>query len=98
MCGVILTENQLETGRKTSITTAVKKISTRVRLESKRRDQVRICKTRRGHGGGQEYHGLRDPCRRVSGLNRILSTLPLKPNTGKVSPLSWFEPGGLTGG
>lgn len=97
MCGVIITENQLETGRKTYTTTAVKKDPHESGRKG-REDQVRICNSRRGHGRGQEYHGLRDPSTRVSGLNHILSTLALKPSTGKMSPLSWFEPGGLTGG
>ena len=68
-----------------------KKAQHGIRYKEKRSDQVGTFIHGRWHRKGGVLHSLWDPLWLVSSANHILGTPALRSDTGKMSPLSWFE-------
>ena len=63
-CGAVLTENQLETSRRTCVHPGLwQKESHGVKQEGRRSDQHETCAPQTGHGRGGRRHKLGDPLR-----------------------------------
>lgn len=84
----ILTENKLETGRKTHTIKAIKKIHTK---SGRRRAVSRLGPVPHGGQRKRRMKKFQDPPWGVSGSNHVLSIAALEFDIRKIIPLGWFE-------
>ena len=89
-CRESLIENELQTGGKTSITKAIKKIHIELGRKGENVIKFGTCAPRRRHRR-RGYHRLRELPWGVRGLNHMLGTPALRSDRGKMNPYSWFE-------